>query len=45
VGVFGWNELAPGNVTFTGTAVNEGYSSGVTGDDDWSLFVHPDDPK
>jgi len=41
----GWNELAPGNVTFTGTAVNEGYASGVTGDDDWSLFVHPDDPK
>lgn len=45
MGVFGWNELAPGNVTFTGTAVNEGYSSGVTGDDDWSLFVHPDDSK
>jgi Ig-like domain from next to BRCA1 gene len=42
---FGWNELQPGNVWFTGTAVRTSYASGATGDDDWSLMVYSDDPK
>jgi hypothetical protein len=42
---FGWNELPPGNVWFTGTAINTDYASGFTGDDDWSLMVRPDDHK